>query len=337
MTYLVEVTAVQSAVREYLVHESSEIAMNVEQIIAALPAQGVRVKPLIWTRADEDDGVPQWVSGIYFIRYTAAGYKLRINGIEMPKRYLGNDADEQAKADAYKDHAARIVAALAPAEAGGVEAIRAAAIREAAAVVTAGDTVTAIQRKILALIDTPSELKEDADKLRRTVAARDRRITRLVDALNDARAKGYVTGAETDPAIVQSAPAEAGGVEAQKPRKGETDCGYGWPCPDPTCVACHPSSQPAPAPVDALVKAAEPDYCYDDEWEYTLPWGDRDSLVEYADLTKPVPIYTLLKGPTKWAVNVPLDTDGDGEADDFELTWFDSEDAALAALRGGAK
>ena len=37
MTYLVEVTAVQSAVREYLVHESSEIAQHVEQIIAAVP------------------------------------------------------------------------------------------------------------------------------------------------------------------------------------------------------------------------------------------------------------------------------------------------------------
>ena len=37
MTYLVEVTAVQSAVREYLVHESSEIAQHVEQIIAKVP------------------------------------------------------------------------------------------------------------------------------------------------------------------------------------------------------------------------------------------------------------------------------------------------------------
>ncbi len=93
-----------------------------QEAIATLPAQGVRVKPLVWTRADEDDGVPQWVSGRYFVRYTATGYKLRINGIEMPKRYLGNDADERAKADADKDHAARILAALAPAEAGGVEA-----------------------------------------------------------------------------------------------------------------------------------------------------------------------------------------------------------------------
>ena len=84
----------------------------------------------------------------------------------------------------------------------------------------------------------------------------------------------------------------------------------------------------------AVQPATDPDYCYDEAWEYTMPWGDRDTLVEWADLTKPVPIYTLIKGPTKWAVNIPLDTDGDGEADDFELTWFDSEDAALAALKG---
>ena len=86
----------------------------IRDTLAALPAvaPGVRVKPLVWTRADEDDGVPQWVSGRYFVRYTAAGYKLRIDGWEMPKRYLGNAGDEAAKADAQKDHDTRILAAL---------------------------------------------------------------------------------------------------------------------------------------------------------------------------------------------------------------------------------
>ena len=56
----------------------------------------------------------------------------------------------------------------------------------------------------------------EADKLRRTIAARDRRIERLVAALDDARAKGYVTQAEQEPPIVLSAPdaVDAGGVEA---------------------------------------------------------------------------------------------------------------------------
>jgi hypothetical protein len=78
-----------------------------------------------------------------------------------------------------------------------------------------------------------------------------------------------------------------------------------------------------------------PDYCYDDEWESTMPWDLRNELVEFADLTTPVPVYTLFKGPTQWAVNIPIDTDGDGEADDFELAWFDSEAEALAALNTG--
>lgn len=78
-----------------------------------------------------------------------------------------------------------------------------------------------------------------------------------------------------------------------------------------------------------------PDYCYDDEWESTMPWDLRNELVEFADLTTPVPVYTLFKGPTQWAVNIPIDTDGDGEADDFEPAWFDSEAEALAALNTG--
>jgi hypothetical protein len=46
----------------------------------------------------------------------------------------------------------------------------------------------------------------ETDKPRRTIAARDRRIARLVAALDDARAKGYVTQAEQEPPIVLSAP-----------------------------------------------------------------------------------------------------------------------------------
>jgi hypothetical protein len=46
----------------------------------------------------------------------------------------------------------------------------------------------------------------EADKLRRTIAARDRRIERLVAALDDARAKGYVTQSEREPPVVLSVP-----------------------------------------------------------------------------------------------------------------------------------
>lgn len=78
----------------------------------------------------------------------------------------------------------------------------------------------------------------------------------------------------------------------------------------------------------------DPDYCHDDELECTMPWSMWPDLVDNLDLTRPKPIHTLYKGPTKWVVSIPVDTDGDGEADDYEVKIFDSESAALAALEG---
>lgn len=86
-----------------------------------------------------------------------------------------------------------------------------------------------------------------------------------------------------------------------------------------------------PDAVEALVKAVEPDFCHDEEWEYTMRWDEWPDLVDSHDLTKPTPVYTLIKGPTKWVVRVPIDADGD----DSEVRIFDSEDAALAAIREG--
>jgi hypothetical protein len=60
-----------------------------------------------------------------------------------------------------------------------------------------------LKAQIAALPPAPDA---EADKLRRTIAARDRRIERLVAALDVARAKGYVTQAEQEPPIVLSAP-----------------------------------------------------------------------------------------------------------------------------------
>ena len=82
---------------------------------------------------------------------------------------------------------------------------------------------------------------------------------------------------------------------------------------------------------------AEPDYCYNPEdWEYTQPWDARhelaESVLDYGRDKEPVRISTLISGPDKWVARVQLDTDGDGEADDWEDRWFDSEEAARAAL-----
>lgn len=87
---------------------------------------------------------------------------------------------------------------------------------------------------------------------------------------------------------------------------------------------------------------AEPDYCYNPEdWEYTQTWDARhelaESVLDYGRDKGPVRISTLISGPDKWVARVPLDTDGDGEADDWEDRWFDSEEAARAALSDFAK
>lgn len=82
----------------------------------------------------------------------------------------------------------------------------------------------------------------------------------------------------------------------------------------------------------ARTQDRDPDYVYDEEWEYTMRWDEWPDLVDGHDLTEPMPIYTLYKGPTKWVVQIPIDTDGDGETDDFETKLFDSEETARAAL-----
>jgi hypothetical protein len=79
----------------------------------------------------------------------------------------------------------------------------------------------------------------------------------------------------------------------------------------------------------ALIKARDairdPDYCYDEEWEYTTAWTEWPDLMDGYDLTEPTPLYTLYKGPTKWVVRVTTD-------DDSELRLFGSEAEARAAL-----
>lgn len=73
----------------------------------------------------------------------------------------------------------------------------------------------------------------------------------------------------------------------------------------------------------------EPDYCYDEEWEYTMKWNDWPGLMDGHDLTEPMALYTLYNGPTKWVVRVPT---GDGSS---KKRLFDSEDEARAAITPG--
>jgi hypothetical protein len=70
---------------------------------------------------------------------------------------------------------------------------------------------------------------------------------------------------------------------------------------------------------------AEPDHIYDpDDWEYTMPWQDRQQLaedceVEFQGIKR---FKTLINGPDKFCVMV-----GDG------YEWFDTQDEAAAAFK----
>ena len=68
----------------------------------------------------------------------------------------------------------------------------------------------------------------EADKLRRTIAARDRRIERLVAALDDARAKGYVTQSEQEPPVVLSAPDAVEALVKAVEKLGLRELVAGW-------------------------------------------------------------------------------------------------------------
>lgn len=77
-------------------------------------------------------------------------------------------------------------------------------------------------------------------------------------------------------------------------------------------------------------------HCYDPEdWEYTFAWEDRDEVHGHGEnLTrgKPMLVFTLLRGPRKWVAEVPVTFDEDGDWDETEFRWFDSEEEARAAL-----
>lgn len=70
-----------------------------------------------------------------------------------------------------------------------------------------------------------------------------------------------------------------------------------------------------------------PDHVYDpDDWEYSMPWEDRNELVEAWPTNKPHRVATLIDGPTKWAVILWDEENGE------EIRWFDSEEEAKAVL-----
>jgi hypothetical protein len=102
--------------------------------------------------------------------------------------------------------------------------------------------------------------------------------------------------------------------------------------------ALNPELAPA-APTEAFPvesHEAEPDYCFDpEEWEFTCHWSDRDEVHGHGESLNrrdPMRVCTLMKGPDKWVADVPITWDENGDPDDTEIKWFDSEEEARAAL-----
>jgi hypothetical protein len=77
----------------------------------------------------------------------------------------------------------------------------------------------------------------------------------------------------------------------------------------------------------------DPDFIYDPNcWEVTHDYEDRDILVDDADLDVGdyIEFATLIKGPPKFAAKVVLTRD-DGDPDETQIQWFDTEAEARAA------
>ena len=81
-----------------------------------------------------------------------------------------------------------------------------------------------------------------------------------------------------------------------------------------------------------IISEAPPDHCYDpDDWEYSMPWEDRNELVEQWEPNEAHKVATLIDGPDKWVVLFWDEVNGE------EIRWFNSEAEALAALNGAVK
>lgn len=82
------------------------------------------------------------------------------------------------------------------------------------------------------------------------------------------------------------------------------------------------------------VKPADAFFVYDPkDWDTTYSWEDRDVIEDafFGELTEPREFYTLVQGPSVWAVDVVLTRDENGDPDEVETRWYWSERAAKRA------
>lgn len=100
----------------------------------------------------------------------------------------------------------------------------------------------------------------------------------------------------------------------------------------PECVESLVAEVRALRAEKAEREAREPDYCHDDEWEYTKAYAERDDLAEYNDPGDIVEIHTLYKGPSKFVAIMPLD-ENDTRDPRREFNTKEEARAAIDAAR----
>ena len=76
-----------------------------------------------------------------------------------------------------------------------------------------------------------------------------------------------------------------------------------------------------------------PAWCYDPaDWVETCEWGDRDYLTDGLPLTECMKVERLAQLRPVWAVRVAMSFDENGDPDEEEAIWCDTEAEAQARL-----
>lgn len=87
------------------------------------------------------------------------------------------------------------------------------------------------------------------------------------------------------------------------------------------------------------VELKTPDYAYDaKDWEYSIGTEHVLDLGDGLGVGDAMRVGYFRTLPERWLARVPTAINGDGEPEDDELQWFDTEEeakAAIAALQSG--
>lgn len=66
--------------------------------------------------------------------------------------------------------------------------------------------------------------------------------------------------------------------------------------------------------------------------DWNVPLADRDDIADDLESGEIMSVGTLVDGPVVYCANIPNGWDEDGDVDNEEVRWFDTEAAAQAAV-----